>query len=278
MSAADQPHVQPPGARELGLGVARAVAGALILGLPLLMTLEMWDLALTLSPWRLVVFVALALPALVVLVRYLGFRDERGLPLRDVIADALVAYGVGALTSVVVLTLLGVTDSARTPAEWLALVAVQSVPTSVGAAIARSHFVHGPGASGGTTGYGYEVLLMAVGALSLNVSIAPTEEVVLIAARVADPRALVLMAASLAGMHAVVYLLGFAGQHRADAPGWSTFVGYTVVGYAVACAISAYLLWVFGRTDAVPLSTVVLQVVVLAVPGSLGAAAARVIL
>ena len=57
-----------------------------------------------------------------------------------------------------------------------------------------------------------------------------------------------------------------------------SFVTLTVVGYVIALALSAYLLWTFGRFDGVGATMVLTQAVVLALPASLGAAAARLIL
>ena len=42
--------------RKYGLGIARAFAGAIIFGLPLLMTMEMWSLGFAAHPARLLLF------------------------------------------------------------------------------------------------------------------------------------------------------------------------------------------------------------------------------
>jgi uncharacterized membrane protein len=56
------------------------------------------------------------------------------------------------------------------------------------------------------------------------------------------------------------------------------FLRFTVVGYAVALLVSAYVLWTFGRFEGEALDSVVMQAMVLAFPAALGAAAARLIL
>lgn len=75
----------------------------------------------------------------------------------------------------------------------------------------------------------------------------------------------------MAVMHAVVYLVGFRGQHRSEASGWSVFFGYTTAGYATALAVSLVLLGMFGRTG-MPLDVVAVATVVLGLPAGLGAA------
>ena len=51
--------------RRFATGLARAVGGAVIFAIPLLMTMEMWALGFTLEPLRLALFLALGLPLLV---------------------------------------------------------------------------------------------------------------------------------------------------------------------------------------------------------------------
>lgn len=267
-----------PSVHDLLLGAGRAFGGAVLFALPLLMTMEMWALAVVLSPLRLALFLAVDLVVLVGLARYLGFRDPHGLRLTDHVADALVAFGIGAVTSMAILSLLGIVDGRQSVAEVVALVAIQTVPASIGAAIARSQFVTGGQPRQTDSRYRDEIMLMAVGAGVFCFNIAPTEEVVRIATRIGDLRAAAVAVASIAGMHAMVYLLGFRGEHRSDASGWSVLFGYSVVGYAVTLAVCAYLIWIFGHADTAPWSFVVVQTVVLAVPGALGAAAARLIL
>jgi uncharacterized membrane protein len=60
-------------------------------------------------------------------------------------------------------------------------------------------------------------------------------------------------------------------------PGWSVFLRYTVVGYAICLAISAYILWTFGRYAGLSYEMVTVTIV-LAFPAAIGAAVARLIL
>lgn len=130
----------------------------------------------------------------------------------------------------------------------------------------------------GSSSYPAEVLLMAVGAGVFSFNVAPTEEVVLIATEAGPVRGILLALVTMAVMHAVVYLVGFRGEHRSEASGWSVFFGYTVAGYATALAVSLALLWMFGRTAGMPPGVAALETVVLGLPAGVGAAAARLIL
>jgi putative integral membrane protein (TIGR02587 family) len=84
---------------------------------------------------------------------------------------------------------------------------------------------------------------------------------------------------SVAILHAFVYVVGFYGQERAETEGfWLLLLRYSITGYAVTLLVSAYILWTFGRFDGLGVADGTLMVVILAFPGALGAAAARLIL
>jgi uncharacterized membrane protein len=105
----------------------------------------------------------------------------------------------------------------------------------------------------------------------------PAREAVLVAAKAGATGALALVGLELAIMRAFVYKIGFKGGSTLD--GFlRAFVRLTLVGFAIAVTISAHLLWTYGRFDGTALMPGIAQIVVLALPASLGAASARLIL
>ena len=272
------------GDREFLVGLARAFGGAIFFSLPLLMTMEMWWLGFYMDRVRLVLFLLLMIPMLIGLDHYSGFRETS--TWREDAVDGITAYGVGFFAAIVVLLLFHVIDPSMPPGEVVGKVALQAVPASFGAMLANSQL--GQAGEKGEqekerkrrAGYGAEVFFMAAGATFLAFNVAPTEEMILIAFKMTAWHALALMAASLLMMHAFVYAVSFRGTHAAPegTPWWSVFLRFTVVGYAVALLISAYVLWTFGRFEDTAWSTYVMEAVVLGFPSSLGAAAARLIL
>ncbi|MGE0179359.1 MAG: TIGR02587 family membrane protein [Sphingomonas sp.] len=263
------------------LGLARAVAGAIIFGLPLLMTMEMWWLGFHISPPRLFLFVAFNFVILVGLSRFGGF--EPTMTLSEDLLDALAAYGVGILAAAIILILFGILQWGMPLDEWAGKIAVQSVPGSFGAMLARKQLGSGAGEKQEehalrTEGYPAELFLMLVGALFLTFNVAPTEEMMLISYIMGPAHAFALVALSLLMLHALVYSVGFAGQHDARKGGFiAAFFTYTIPGYGVALLVSLYVLWTFGRADGVDLAGLASIVVVLGFPASIGAAIARLV-
>lgn len=271
---------------EYARGMARACAGALIFGFPIMMTMEMWWLGFYADPLRLALFLALGLPTLVGLSYYAGFRDT--FCWQDDVLDALSAYAVGFVMSAALLALFAVIKPEMATREWVGMTAIQALPAAIGALLARSQMNGAnPGDEDGDaegserrrSGYVSQLFLMAVGALFLAFSVAPTEEMILIGYQMSNWHAIALIVASLCLLHAFVYTLGFRGQEEGhvSGSGLRTFLHFTVAGYAIALLLSLYILWTFGRTDGVHPSELVKIVIVLGFPASLGAAAARLL-
>ncbi|MEX1108892.1 MAG: TIGR02587 family membrane protein [Dongiaceae bacterium] len=263
------------------MGVGRAFAGALLFSLPILMTGEMWEFGLHIDPYRLALLLVLNLGLLTRLSRYGGLRHTSSN--FDDLADSLVAFAIAVLASFLVLTAFGVITEEMSFREIVGKVALQSVAGSVGAMLARNQ-LGGAGAKrdreDAEKTYIGEIFLMLIGALFLSLNVAPTEEVMTITFQTTAWHKLALLIATLVVMHALVYTLEFGGTvqpHPAEGF-WSIFARFTVVGYVCVFAISLYMLWSFGYTNDVDIKVALGASVVLAVPGAIGAAVARLIL
>jgi putative integral membrane protein (TIGR02587 family) len=268
--------------REYAIGLARAFGGAIIFGLPLLMTMEMWFLGFYLDRPRLILFLIVNFAILVGLSRFAGFEETA--TLKDDVMDALAAYAVGVIASVATLSLFGILMPGMSFGEIVGKIAVQSVPASFGAIIARKQ-MGGEGEEEQQdeverrAGYTGQLFLMVAGALFLAFNVAPTEEMVLIGFKMSPWHGIALVLFSILVLHGFVYGVGFSGQE--EAPQGSglgrLLIGYTIPGYGIALLVSLYVLWTFGRTEGAALNQVASMMVVLAFPGAVGAAIARLV-
>ena len=268
--------------REYAIGLARAFGGALLFALPLLMTMEMWYLGFYAHPGRLLLFYAVNFLILVGLSRFGGF--ERTANLFEDALDAFAALAVAIATSALVLSVFGIVTPEMELDEIVGKIAIQSIPCSFGAMLARKQLSGGESEEDAiqaerTAGYKGQIFLMMAGALFLAFNVAPTEEMILISFLMSPWQALLLVLLSILLLEAFVYGLGFAGQRErpADIHPLGTFLRFSVVGYALALAVSLYVLWTFGRTDGVALAPVAMAAVVLAFPAAIGAAIARLV-
>ena len=277
MSAASQRSHRHHFAHAANFG--RGFAGAVIFGLPLMMTMEMWWLGFTLNGWMLLQFALLNLALLVALSRVSGFDESRGIT--EDILDALAAFGMGSIVSAALLGLFAEIASSTPLPEIAGMIVIQAVPASFGAMIADKLF--GEDDKSGEhrarrRSYAGQLTLMVAGALFLSFTMSPTEEIALISFRMTPWHALATMVISIAAMHVLVYSVGFAA-HRTDdrGAGLSVLLRFTMVGYGLAVLASAYILWTFGRLDGLGWAAAAQMIIVLALPAGIGAAIARMV-
>lgn len=269
--------------RDYAIGLGRAFGGAVLFAIPLLMTMEMWWLGFSMGRGRLLLFMALNFAILVGLSYFAGF--EKTFSWTEDVIDALAAFGVGLVTSALMLTLLAVVTLDMTWNEIIGKIALQSVPASIGAMLGSKQLgaeqdIEAEEERKQEAGYGGELFLMVAGALFLAFNVAPTEEMILIAFQMSPLHALALAGTSIFLLHVFVYAVGFSGQESRPEGGafLPTFLHFTVAGYGIAILVSLYVLWTFGRTEGVAPAEIANMVVVLGFPASLGAAMARLVI
>jgi putative integral membrane protein (TIGR02587 family) len=260
------------------LQIVRGFAGAVLFSFPMLMTMEMWSLGVSIEPPRLMLFVTVHLVLLAGMASYA--RHDQAIVTRRDVFDAFAAYGVGVLSATPVLFLFGVIEPGMSMAGITRSIAVQAAPAAFGAMVAHLE-IDEPAASIGPQhphGFASSAFLMAVGGLYLCSSLASTEEMMLIAYKMSVWQIGGLMVFSLVMMqlfdeYAIEQDLGGAGGETA----WSVSLAMTGIGYTIALSISLYILWTFGRTDGLTFAQLVKEMIVLGFPAALGAGAARLL-
>ena len=265
--------------REYAVGLARALGGAIIFSLPLLMTMEMWWFGFTLDRTNLLLFGIVNLLMLVGLSRVSGFQETHSRS--EDLLDALAAYGVAAAAAAAILWLFGIIGAGMSADEICGKIAIQAFPASFGAMIANKQLGmsdEAPQQERWRASYVGQLFVMTAGALFLAFNVAPTEEMVLISYRMSALQAGLTVLLSILLLHAFVYSVGFAGQEKGHERGFfATFIHYTLAGYGIAVVVSLYLLWTFGRTAGVDIPHVASMTAALAFPGAVGAAIARLV-
>jgi putative integral membrane protein (TIGR02587 family) len=271
--------------RRYAVDLARAFGGALVFSIPALMTMEMWWLGFYQNGYRLALFIALVIPLLTGLSYFEGFEDT--FSAKDDILDTFTAIAVGFIAAALMLFFFGVVKWEMSADEIVGKIAVQTVVAALGAMFAESLLGTGEtetekhireklrGAS-----YLGQIFLMLVGAVYLSMTLAATEEMILIAYQMSNWHAVALVLFTLAVMHGFVYAVKHQrGETSTPEESFvSVFLRFTVVGYVVALLISAYILWTFGRMDETGAEELVKSIVVLGFPSALGASASRLLL
>ena len=256
-------------------GLARAAAGALIFGFPLLMTMEMWEFGFHMDRLRLAAFVVVIALVVFGLARFAGFRDDT--TLLDDVLDALAALLVGFVVSALLLFMMGLLGPSSSLREAVGAIAVQAAPASMGAILANKQLSAQVRSDQKEDRAGYlgQLFLMGAGALFFAFNVAPTEEMILIGFKMTPWHALAMIGLSLLVLHALVFTVGFAGGKGHESQPMA-FLHFSLAGYGIALVVSLYILWTFGRIDG-SLSDAVRSVIVLGFPAAVGAAVARLV-
>lgn len=257
-------------------GLLRALLGAMVFALPLLMTMEMWELGASMDRLRLALLLLVTFPMLVALSFYAGF--ERTFSLTENILDALAALAVSVIGCATVLAVFGEIGPGIAWRDVVGKIAALSFAAAIGALLADKQFNDAAAQDDATTrkphGTISRLSVMAIGAIFLALNIAPTEEVVLLASAMSPLQSIALAVISLLALHAI--LTGVDHEEGVSVAG--RFFRRTLAGYGVCLLMCGYILWTFGRADNVSLAETASRIVVLAFPAALGAGAARLLL
>ena len=255
----------------------RGVAGGAILGVPLLYTQETWLHGRSVSPVVILAGLVVVFGANVVLSYFVGFRPGRT---HRPIEDAVVGMGLSVLLSALLLVLLDRVGRQTSPENVLGVIALTAIPVSLGFSLGVALAPKkGAEKAREIRGGGGDLLIAAGGALVFALNIAPTEEPILLAAQLDGIRLGLLVVASLVLPYLMVFYAEFGGREQRVASDGATQgpLTETLLAYAVAFAVSAALLALFGRVDAVS-GAAMAQVVTLAFPASIGSGLGRLLI
>jgi putative integral membrane protein (TIGR02587 family) len=196
---------------------------------------------------------------------------------------------IGLIGAVIVLTVLNRIELGDPLDSVLGKVIVQAVPLCIGAAVANAIFgPHGERSRAGEESDGEgqspreafftDFGATGIGAIFLAFSIAPTDEVPMLAAELDYVHALALIALSLLLTYIIVFASGFGtGQHEQKGPFQSPLTE-TVLAYILALLVALIALFLFDRIEwGDPLGEIVTMVLVLGLPAAVGGAAGRLV-
>lgn len=265
----------------------RAFAGAAVFGIPLVFTMEMWWIGKSLSLPYLMVALGIGFVTNLGLARVSGFRDEHTLIKSiDQAIDALAVGVVGATVLLFTINQLRTTDGIE---QGIGTIILLSIPLSLGASIARQVF------SGRTSqgedeesdgseerklsmwqGLASDVGATIIGGVFIGMTIAPTDEVKMIAAGLTRWHLFAIILLSLL----LSYLIVFASDFDEKSPPgpFQHPISETMLAYVLSLLVSFGMLMVLERISmSDPLTDIVSQTIVLALPATIGGAGGRLV-
>ena len=265
----------------------RSIAGGLLFAIASIYTMEIWWQGYTTPPYVVLVTFLGALLVLVAYAHYAGMRDEKTL-FSDV-AEGVESLALGFLITALLLKLIGQLPSGISWFEAVARVVMVGVNASIGVAVGSTQLGKDPdegqdGESGEKKeseekgSIGHEVVLSFLGAILISSSVAPTEEVLMIAVQAKPWEALVIAVLSFVIALGVVSYTNFKGSSSDGSVFAGGPFGDACVTYAVGLLAAAALLWTAGRFGETGFAATMNMIVYLGLPAALGASAGRMLL
>jgi putative integral membrane protein (TIGR02587 family) len=258
------------------------IGGLLVVGLPVLYTIEVWWLGWRLPMVHLVGYAIGGLVVVLVITRNIGFRTEDEddtttgpVQLLTAFAELVFQSFVAAYVVMFAFGIADFNDSLDTVAR-LGLIYV--VPVGLGAAISNL-LLREPSGEIQEATFPQNLPTFALGALFFSYAVAPTQEIEVIATQAGWMRLAAIVALSVLVIQLVLHELEFRGHSsRIEARTGLAQLGTTCIVYLVSVVVSIVLLASFGHYGGSPPVVWVQQTIVLSFISSTGASAGEVVL
>jgi putative integral membrane protein (TIGR02587 family) len=290
--------------------ILRGAAGSFLFGIPLLYTVEVWAIGSSTDSIRLLAVQAATFVVVLLLTQIEGFRRSLSIQPIETVLESIEALGIGIVCAAIALLLLRRVTLETPLSEALGKLIFEGVPFSLGVTLARSTLerrrpdqrrsLEGdsstiasdipsaiPSAAASlrnTVSNALKDTLVdidatLIGAIVIAFSIAPTEEIPIIASDLPPWWLLLIMAASLLISYIIVFASGFTNRReRAQRGLLLSPLTETLVAYIVVLLASAFMLVFFQQLSGNdPWQEWLEDIIVLGLPASVGGAAGRIL-
>jgi len=264
--------------------ILRAAAGSFLFGIPLLYTVEVWAIGSATRPQERLAVLGATLLLAWLLTQVEGFRQSLAPRPLEAVLETVEATAIGLVCAALALALLRRITWETPLSEILGKLVFEGVPFALGAALARSTLSPEPRRRRANAARLGNALIdldaTLIGAVLIAFSIAPTEEVRLLASALPAPWLLLIVGASLGLSYTIVFAAGFTDRDQRQQRGLVLGpLPETLAAYLVALAASLTMLVLFQQlTPADPWPEWLSNVLVLGLPASVGGAAGRILI
>jgi putative integral membrane protein (TIGR02587 family) len=271
----------------------RGFSGAFIFGVPLLYTMEVWWRGNHTTPARMMTALAITYVSLVFVNRGSGFREQCTNKWSRNLSDSAEALAIGIVAATLSLWLIGAMGVSSSLETLMGRIIMETIPFSLGVGLSgyllkmdeagdedSEHEGDDEQQDSGKKlpGTIADIGATALGATVIAFSIAPTDEVPMISARLSSAWLLIFIAASLVLSYIIVFEASFTSQKaRKEQRGiFQHPVGETIASYLISLTMAAGMLWLFqSLSPSDPLEKWVSYIIVLGFPATIGGAAGR---
>lgn len=261
----------------------RGIIGGLLFSLPLIYTMEVWWTGFTASASYLLSCVVVTYLLLLGYNRYAGMRKDASFS--EVCWDSVEEIGLALIVTFLFLLLISRIGFGMSVDEIAGKVVIVSMIVAIGISVGTAQLgqnnKHDSGMQGDREGvrddFLHILVLALCGAVLFASSVAPTEEIVMIGIESEAIHILFMLLFSLLLSFVILFFSDFRGTESGKTA-FKKMLFDVVIGYMAALLVSFGFLWFFGRVSGYSFSIVLSQMIVLSIPGSIGASAGRLLI
>ena len=274
--------------------IISGASGGFLFGIPLLYTMEVWFIGSYVQPPILLGILSVTFFIILLLNRIEGFRPQESETLWDAIAETIETLAIGLICASLMLFVLKRIDWQSSLIEALGKIVFEGIPFSLGVAFSRS-LLSGDSEvdldnrnSDSSQGNKQQKIVWRatladmvatiIGTLFIAFSIAPTDEVAVLAASASPLRLLVIIAISLLVSYGIVFASEITNyQQRYRQKGlFQSPESETIISYIVSLIAGILMLWFFQKVTFSDSWFMWLRYgIILSLPASIGGAAGR---
>jgi putative integral membrane protein (TIGR02587 family) len=274
--------------------LVRGICGGFLFGTPLFYTMEVWWIGSSAEPPVLLAAIATMLLVVFVLNLTEGFRTTQTKTLKAALNDTIDVVAIGLVGTTWLLIIFQEVTLQTHLSAALGKIIFESVPLAIGAAL-TNQFLGGSEPSEAKSPSQLESLLpqnnlnatladigaTMIGAVIIAFSIAPTDEVPMLAASTQGPWLLLIVLSSLVISYGIVFESNFTQQHqrRSQTGLFQSPLSETIMSYLVSLLVAALMLYFFQKIEPqMPWATTLSYILILGLPATIGGAAGRLAL
>ena len=274
--------------------IISGASGGFLFGIPLLYTMEVWFIGSFIKPPFLLIILLVTFIIILLLNQIEGFRPQESATLPGAIAETIETLAIGMVCACLMLIILERIDFQTPLLEILGKIVFEGVPFSLGVTFSRSLLTgdnDGDSQQQESTDsvenneqkvFWKDTLAdfsaTLTGALFIAFSIAPTDEITVLAASASPLRLLIIITTSLIVSYGIVFASSITNyQYRRQQQGlFQTPQSETIISYLISLLSGMLMLWFFQKiTLGDPWFVWLRYSIILALPASIGGAAGR---
>lgn len=259
---------------------SRGIIGGLLFSLPLLYTMEVWWTGFIASPLKLAGFVLFTFLLLLGYNKHAGVRKD--ISTADLFRESMEEIGLSFVVTFLFLLLINKVGFTMSFREIAGKVIVEAMIVAIGISVGTAQLGEDDRVGNGKKkdeGSTIQMLVLALcGGVLVSSSVAPTDEILIIAIASTPIHLLLMVLLSLVLCALILGYIDFRNTSLEEKPNLQHTLLLVVMSYFSALLVSFIMLWFFGRVTGNSAEIIIAKVIVLAVPAALGASAGRLII